>query len=89
MRQKASADPDRSAAATEKVVVDFMVDMCGWRYQGLSRGSAILGLFFQGRFLCARLRRLLLSLFKCDERISIGGPVKDSLGRRVVVTVNE
>lgn len=30
MRQKASAEPERSAAATEKVVVDFMVDMYGW-----------------------------------------------------------
>jgi hypothetical protein len=41
MRQKASAEPERSAAATEKVVVDFMFDMCGWRYQGLGRRSAI------------------------------------------------
>jgi hypothetical protein len=30
MRQKASAEPESSAAATEKVVVDFMVDMYGW-----------------------------------------------------------
>ena len=27
MRQKASADPERSAAATESLVVDFMVDL--------------------------------------------------------------
>lgn len=48
MRQKASADPERSAAATEKVVVDFMADTCDWQYQGLSRGSAVFDYGFEG-----------------------------------------
>lgn len=30
MRQNASVDPERSAAAMEKVVVDFMVGMRDW-----------------------------------------------------------
>jgi hypothetical protein len=43
MRQNASAEPERSAAATESVVVDFMVDMYGCRYQGYGQRSEVLG----------------------------------------------
>ena len=62
MRQKASAEPERSAAATDKVVVDFMVDMYGSRYQGYSRKGP--EAIVVSRTFASRLCGSLLLLFK-------------------------